>query len=175
MEAAWSTRDNPKRGFCLKLIAEVHPLKACHLYEQRRNCFLTAVVGKWKHWRWCFTHKSPLMYLFSFYPLTCLFNHFTSFLQRITAVSHTCSDLPAPWCQVPLWQEVTYHSSSILAVLNHMVLSWGCGLIGEWGLGQSVRQVAIWMREAHYLKDESRIPITQLPQCSDKSIIFILY
>lgn len=60
------------------------------------------------------------------YPLTCLFNHFT-FLQRITAVSHTCADPPAWWFQAPFWQEeVTGSSSSILSVINPMgsTLGW---------------------------------------------------
>jgi hypothetical protein len=35
--------------FLLKINGWGHLLKACHLLEQLSSCFLTAVMGKWKH------------------------------------------------------------------------------------------------------------------------------
>lgn len=89
-------------------------------------------IASWQQW-WesgniglMFDPQISTHLLTPFYPLTCLFNHFTSFLQRITAVSHTCGDLPAWWFQVPFWQEkVTYYCSSILSVINPMGSSLG--------------------------------------------------
>lgn len=83
---------HPKRGFCLKLMVEVCLLKACHLNEQRSNCFLKAVVGKWKCWR--FTHKSPLIYLHHFIPWPVFLVISPPFCEELL-LSLTCGDLPA--------------------------------------------------------------------------------
>lgn len=59
MEAA-DPQGETEEVFLFKINGWGHLLKACHLHEQRGSCSLTAVMGKWKHWRGWSTHKSPL-------------------------------------------------------------------------------------------------------------------
>lgn len=115
-----------------------------------------------------------------FYPLTCLFSHFASFLRRITAVSHT----RRPSCLAILSTPLTKGGHLLLLIHRFSSKSYGA-FPWVWTTRRMESRAKGWTGHCqdegslqlprHHWKDKSRIPGGQLPWYLDKSAIIRLY
>lgn len=115
-----------------------------------------------------------------FYPLTCLFSHFTSFLRRITAVSH----MRWPSCLAILSTPLTKGGHLLLLIHRFSSKSYGV-FPWLWTNRWMESRVKGWTNHCqdegslqlprHHRKDKSRIPGDRLSWYLDESTIIRLY